>query len=50
MVSSGNLEFLSGTRFRYLLGIPGRRCEEATAVLEALDDEQWERVDPGNRL
>jgi len=40
MVSPGNLEFLSGTRFRYLLGIPGRRCEEATAVLEALDEQK----------
>lgn len=50
MVSPPNLEFLSGTPFRYLLGIPGRRCEEAVAVLDALDDEKWERVDEGNRV
>ncbi|MHC4406790.1 MAG: IS1634 family transposase [Planctomycetota bacterium] len=50
MVSPANLEFLSGTPFRYLLGIPGRRCEEAVAVLDALDDEKWERVDEGNRV
>ncbi len=48
MVSPANLEFLSGTPFRYLLGIPGRRCEEAAAVLDALDDQKWERVDEGN--
>jgi len=50
MVSPGNFEFLSGTRFRYLLGIPGRRCEEAAAVLAALDEQKWERVDQGNRV
>jgi transposase len=50
MVSPANLDFLSGTPFRYLLGIPGRRCEEAAAVLDALDDEKWERVDEGNRV
>ena len=48
MVSPANLEFLSGTPFRYLLGIPGRRCEEAAAVLDALDEQKWERVDEGN--
>lgn len=50
MVSPANLEFLSGTPFRYLLGIPGRRCEEAVAVLNAIDDKKWERVDEGNRV
>ena len=50
MVSLVNLEFPSGTPFRYLLGIPGRRCEEAVAVLGALDDDKWERVDEGNRV
>jgi transposase len=50
MVSPPNLDFLSGTPFRYLLGIPGRRCQEAAAVLDALDDEKWERVDEGNRV
>lgn len=50
MVSPPNLDFLSGTPFRYLLGIPGRRCEEATAVLQALEEQKWERVDQGNRV
>ncbi|MFQ5352520.1 MAG: IS1634 family transposase [Candidatus Binatia bacterium] len=50
MINPDNLEFLSGSPFRYLLGIPGRRCEEAAAVLGALDDEKWERVDEGNRV
>lgn len=50
MVSPTNLEFLSGTPFRYLLGIAGRRCEEGAAVLDALDDKKWERVDEGNRV
>ncbi|MCK4342457.1 MAG: hypothetical protein KAY37_12125 [Phycisphaerae bacterium] len=50
MVSPANLEFLSGTPFRYLLGIPGRRCEEAVAVLDALSDTKWQRVDQGNRV
>ena len=48
MVSPANLDFLSGTPFRYLLGIPGRRCEEAAAILDALDDEEWQCVDEGN--
>jgi len=50
MVSPANLDFLSGTPFRYLLGIPGRRCDQAVAVLDALDDEKWERIDQGNRV
>ena len=50
MVSPFNLDFLSGTPFRYLLGIPGRRCEEAATALNALDDQTWEGVDEGNRV
>ena len=50
MVSPANLEFLSGTALRYLLGVPGRRCEEAVAVLEALDEQKWEGVDESNRV
>jgi len=50
MVSPPNLDFLSGTPFRYLLGIPGRRCEEAVAVLDALNEQKFERVDEGNRV
>jgi len=50
MVSPSNLDFLSSTPFRYLLGIPGRRCEEAVAVLDALDDQKLEHVDEGNRV
>ena len=50
MTSPDHLEFLSGSPFRYLLGIPGRRCEEATGVLDAMDEEAWKRVDEGNRV
>ena len=50
MVSPANLEFLSSTPFRCLLGIPGRRCAEAAAVLEALKEQKWQRVDEGNRV
>jgi len=50
IVSAKNLEFLSGTQFRYLMGIPGRRSQEAAAVLEALDEDGWVQVDPGNRV
>jgi transposase len=50
MVSEKNLEFLSGTRFRYLMGIAGRRSTEGAAVLEAIDESGWVRVDPGNRV
>jgi transposase len=50
LVSPGNLEYLSGTKFRYLLGIPGRRCREARAVLETLDQDNWQRVDEHNRV
>ncbi len=48
MVSPKNLEFLAGSRFRYLLGLTGRRNKEAAAVLDALDEQKWERVDKGN--
>jgi len=50
LVSPENLEFLSQTRLHYLLGIPGRRNDEAAAVLQALDDNQWEQIDQGNRV
>jgi transposase len=50
LVSPDNLEFLSKTQFCYLLGIPGRRCEEAVEVLKALDENGWQRVDDSNRV
>jgi len=50
LVSAKNLEFLSGTRFRYLMGMPGRRSQEAGVVLDALAEEGWVQVDPGNRV
>ena len=50
LVSPENLEFLSQTGLHYLLGIPGRRNDEAAAVLQALDDNQWEQIDQGNRV
>jgi len=48
LVSPNNLEYLQGSKFRYLLGIPGRRCQEATGVFEALDQSKWQRVDEEN--
>ena len=50
LVSAENLEFLSQGGFRYLLGIPGRRSQEAADVLHALDETRWRRVDPENRV
>jgi transposase len=50
LVSSENLDFLSKGHFSYLLGIAGRRCDEAIAVLKALGDKQWEQIDEGNRV
>lgn len=48
LISPDNLEYLSGSKFRYLLGVPGRRCREARDVLEALDETKWARVDAEN--
>jgi transposase len=50
LVSAENLAFLSQSKFRYLLGLPGRRCKEAAGVLEALDEAKWQRVDEENRV
>lgn len=50
LVSPDNLEYLSKSKFRYLLGIPGRRCQEARDVLDALDETKWARVDAENRV
>lgn len=50
LVSPDNLDFLSKTQLCYLLGIPGRRCQEAAEVLEALDANRWQRVDQTNRV
>jgi transposase len=50
LVSPDNLDFLGGTKYRYLLGIPGRRSQEAAAVFEALDESTWIQVDDGNRV
>lgn len=47
-VSPDNLAYLSQSKFRYLLGLPGRRCREAVEVLEAVDDARWQRVDQEN--
>ena len=51
MVSPENLEFLSadGRQVRYLLGLPGRRSKEASAVFARLDEGSWSAVDNGNR-
>ena len=50
LISPDNLDFLSKTRLCYLLGIPGRRCEESAEILEALDTNRWQRVDDTNRV
>ena len=52
MVSPDNLEFLSeeGRQVRYLLGVPGRRSAEASAVFERLDEASWTAVDKANRV
>lgn len=50
LVSPENLQFLSKTEFCYLLGLAGRRCQEAAKVLQALDDNKWQQVDDGNRV
>ena len=44
-----NLAFLSETPFRYLLGVRGRRSNEARAVLDALQENRWVHVDEGNQ-
>jgi transposase len=50
LVSEQNIDFLSKQKFGYLLGVPGRRCDEASEVLKALVDSQWQPVDPDNRV
>ena len=50
LVSAANLEFLSQSKFRYLLGLPGRRSQEAAAVFEALDHSRWQPVDQENQV
>jgi len=50
LVSAENLEYLSQSKFRYLLGLPGRRSKEAACVLQALDDTTWQRVDQENHV
>ena len=50
LVSPENLEFLSRGQCSFLLGIPGRRCDEAAEVFKALDDNKWQRVDDSNRV
>ncbi len=48
LLSAKNLDYLSKSTFRYLLGIPGRRSQEAVGVFNALDDTKWRRVDQEN--
>jgi transposase len=50
LLSTKNLEYLSKSTFRYLLGIPGRRSEEAARVFDALDEAKWQRVDEENSV
>jgi transposase len=39
-----------GRQMRYLLGVHGRRCDEAARVLAKLDDNAWRTVDAANRV
>jgi transposase len=50
LVSPENLAFLAETKFRYLLGLRGRRSDEAAAVLDALENNRWVQVDAGNQV
>ena len=52
MVDDENLAFLreDGRQVRYLMAIPGRRNDEAAAVLAKLDDTAWLDVDKRNRV
>ncbi|NQT21700.1 MAG: hypothetical protein HQ592_18485 [Planctomycetes bacterium] len=52
MVSHDTFQSLSadGREVRYLLGIRGRRSDEAAAVFDRLDDKAWIVVDDGNRV
>ena len=52
LVSPDNLEFLAaqGRQVRYLLGLPGRRSQEATDVFGRLAEGAWTKVDEGNRV
>jgi transposase len=50
LVSPDNLEYLGGSKFRYLLGLRGRRCQESASVLQALDERKWTRVDQENAV
>lgn len=52
LVSPENLAFLSapGRQVRYLLGLPGRRSEEASAAFGRLDEGSWTAIDKGNRV
>jgi len=52
MVDDENLAFLraDGRQVRYLMAIPGRRRDEAAAVLARLNDNAWVDVDKRNRV
>jgi transposase len=50
LVSEQNVDLLSRQQFGYLLGVKGRRCDEASEVLKALSENRWQQVDPYNRV
>jgi len=50
LISAKNFDYLSKSTFRYLMGIPGRRSEEAAGVFGALDEAKWQRVDEENSV
>lgn len=50
-VSPSNLKFLSSDpNYQYLLGVANRRSKQAAKVLEALDEDRWQKVDKRNRV
>lgn len=50
LVSPENLDFLTKRHYGYLVGVQGRRCDEAADVLKALDKDKWQQIDEKNNL
>lgn len=50
LVSKKNLELLDGLPFRYLMAIKGRRSDEATRALDAVEPDKWIDISPDNRV
>ena len=50
MVNPENLDQTVKRGFRYVVAIPGRRCEEAAQVLGKIEEKAWQAVDEGNQV